>query len=213
VLGAPVNSVTYYRLWAAHTIEARTPVALSLIVAALVTLVGAPMLRPTAPPTRRGLVMVMVVASALFVASLPLLQMTFFGTTDYRRPAQAVVVFERVGGAEWPGVVRAGGQGRHGHGAVPGGARAHDRDVRRCRAVDTLATVDDTARIFERAGIDRVLVVSQYYHLPRIKLAYSRAGYDVWTVPSRDTPIRQSSLLVAREIPAFWLYYLRVAFT
>jgi len=58
-----------------------------------------------------------------------------------------------------------------------------------------------------------VLAVSQFYHLPRIKLAYARAGWDVWTVPSHDTPISKNRIAMLREIPAFWLYYARAAFT
>ena len=45
--------------------------------------------------------------------------------------------------------------------------------------------------------------------LPRIKLAYARAGLDVWTVPADVTLVPGTARLVAREIPAFWLYYLR----
>ena len=57
-------------------------------------------------------------------------------------------------------------------------------------------------------GLDRILAVSQFYHLPRIKLAYARAGVDAWTVPAR-TSITRTTAIVSREIPAFWLYYLR----
>jgi hypothetical protein len=50
----------------------------------------------------------------------------------------------------------------------------------------------------------------QPYHLPRIQLAFSGAGIDVLTVPAVDPiPIREMPLLVAREVRAFWLYYLR----
>lgn len=242
VVGALVNTATYYRVWAAHAIAPRVPVPLSLVIALLLTFVGVAMRRPVTPPTRRRRVTVIAAASALFVVGLPLLQMTFFGTTDYRRPAQAIVVFgaqvEPSGRASFaladrvatgtvlyraglaPLIVMSGGVEPSGHDetivmrdlaegeGVPADAIVLDRG-----GVDTLATVNDTARLFARDGIDRVLAVSQYYHLPRIKLAYARAGYDVWTVPSRDTPINQSAWLVVREIPAFWLYYLRAAVT
>jgi uncharacterized SAM-binding protein YcdF (DUF218 family) len=62
------------------------------------------------------------------------------------------------------------------------------------------------------AGGERptLLAVSQFYHLPRVKLAYARAGWDVLTVPARASrPIAQTPQLVGREIPAFWVYYLR----
>ena len=51
--------------------------------------------------------------------------------------------------------------------------------------------------------------VSDFFHLPRVKLAYQRMGYDVTTVPSRAHRIPQTTRLVLREVPAFWVYYLR----
>ena len=56
--------------------------------------------------------------------------------------------------------------------------------------------------------------MSQFYHLPRLQLDYQRAGYDVYTVPAKSTiPIPKTPLFALREIPAFWLYYLRGAFS
>ena len=62
------------------------------------------------------------------------------------------------------------------------------------------------------AGIQpRVIAVSQAYHLPRVQLSFATAGIDVLTVPAADPePIGEMPLLVAREVPAFWVYYLRV---
>ncbi len=61
------------------------------------------------------------------------------------------------------------------------------------------------------AGPGRVIAVSQAYHLPRVQLAFANAGIDVLTVPAVDPePIGEMPFLVAREIPAFWAYYLRV---
>ncbi len=42
-----------------------------------------------------------------------------------------------------------------------------------------------------------------------MKLAYQRLGFDVTTVPSRAHRVPQTPRLVVREIPAFWVYYLR----
>ena len=57
----------------------------------------------------------------------------------------------------------------------------------------------------------RVLAVSEFYHLPRIKLAYARAGLDVFTVPARPQNWRRAWDLrsIFREVPAFWVYHLR----
>ena len=72
------------------------------------------------------------------------------------------------------------------------------------RGVNTDATVRDTVPVLRAAGNRRVAVVSDFFHLPRIKLAYQRLGYNVITVPSRAHRIPQTTRLVVREIPAFW---------
>jgi hypothetical protein len=44
----------------------------------------------------------------------------------------------------------------------------------------------------------------------RIALVLAAGGIDVLTVPAADpVPTCEMPLLVAREIPAFWTYYLR----
>ena len=237
---AAMNAVAYYRIWDAGTIAPRSPVPLSLVIAVLLALIAVSMIRPAAPVDRRTSLEVVAAVSLVFVAGFPLLQMAFFGTTDYRRPADAVVVFgarvksdgtasltlaNRVrtaselyregltdtivmtGGIEPSGVdetivmrdlaVQLG---------VPNGAIILDPG-----GDNTNASVANTIRIFRHNGLDRILAVSQFYHLPRIKLAYTRAGLDAWTVPAR-TSITRTTAIVAREIPAFWLYYLRAVF-
>jgi len=55
-----------------------------------------------------------------------------------------------------------------------------------------------------------VLAVSNAYHLPRIKLAYRRQGQEVFTVPAEETRrIKETPYLWLREVPGFWVYYLR----
>lgn len=79
--------------------------------------------------------------------------------------------------------------------------------------VNTEATVTNTLRAMfraTRAVSPRVLVVSHFYHLPRIKLTYRRYGFDVQTVPARIDQVTPDLLYnTAREIPALWTYYLR----
>jgi len=86
--------------------------------------------------------------------------------------------------------------------------------------VNTAATVTNSLALLDArsaggpsAGLPshaRIIAVSQFYHLPRIKLTYARAGRDVVTVPARGSqPIAQTPSIVAREIPAFWLYFAR----
>jgi hypothetical protein len=48
------------------------------------------------------------------------------------------------------------------------------------------------------------------YHLPRIKLAYQRDGWEVFTVPAKESYLlRQMPYNMAREVAALWVYYLR----
>ena len=55
--------------------------------------------------------------------------------------------------------------------------------------------------------------MSNFYHLPRLKLAYQRAGLEAYTVPAwKGAWITETPYLMAREVPAFWLYYLRAIF-
>jgi len=71
-------------------------------------------------------------------------------------------------------------------------------------------TVENTCRAFDQLDVQRVIVVSHFYHLPRLKLAYHRAGREVWTVPARESYLlRQLPFNMAREIAALWVYYFR----
>ena len=55
-----------------------------------------------------------------------------------------------------------------------------------------------------------MLVVSHFYHFPRIKLAYQRDGWEVYTVPARESYLlRQTPYNMAREVAALWVYYCR----
>jgi vancomycin permeability regulator SanA len=174
----------------------------------------------------------------------PLAQMFFFGTTDYRRPADAAVVFGarvyasgrpsplladriRTGVELYRGglvatLVMSGGDGADGfneaivmrEAAIAAGVTPASVLVDPI-GVTTEATVANAmALLAGRAGMPvppRVIAVSQAYHLPRVQLTFATAGIDVLTVPAADPePIGEMPLLVAREVPAFWVYYLRV---
>src|SRR5438093_158871 len=90
---AMANSITYYRLWEAGVIHARLAVPLSLVIAAVLIVFMVSMVRPP-PPSPRGLAVAVAIGTTfVFLVGLPLLQMAFFGTTDYRRSADVIVVF------------------------------------------------------------------------------------------------------------------------
>jgi vancomycin permeability regulator SanA len=184
----------------------------------------------------------MVVVGFLMVPALfPLAQMYSFGLTDYRRPADAAVVF---GAAVWSGdrpshalldrvntgielyneglvdlLVMSGGPSS-------GPEIAHEVDVMRrlaldagvpdeavvldYRGINSQATVDNCADIFLVHGIRKALAVSHFYHLPRVKMTFERAGLDVYTVPARETYILYAlPYYMAREVAAIWVYYVR----
>ena len=169
----------------------------------------------------------------------PLAQMVCFGCTDYRRPADAVVAFGARAYASGTmstalfdrtrtavdlyeaGLARvlifSGG---------PGDGDIHETEAMRRYAMergvpdsailrdelglDTQATVSNTMAMFRQRGYRRILTVSQFYHLPRIKLTYLRAGLEVYTVPAeRSRYMPGMPYFIAREVAALYLYYIR----
>jgi vancomycin permeability regulator SanA len=231
------NAIGYYRVWESGSIVPRSPVPLSFVIGILLGLIVVSMLRPAPTVPRRTAAAVIAAISLVFVIGLPLLQIAFFGTTDYRRQADAIVVFgARVKPDGTPSITLANRvltaselyrQGLADTIVMTGGIEPSGfdesvvmRDLAMERGVPpdailldadgdtTSASVANTSRILRDRGLDRVLAVSQFYHLPRIKLAYAAIGVEVWTVPA-STKVPQTASLIAREIPAFWLYYLR----
>jgi vancomycin permeability regulator SanA len=74
--------------------------------------------------------------------------------------------------------------------------------------VNTRASVANAAAICSERGFGRVLAVSHFYHLPRIKLEAGRMGLDLYTVPSlQRRPLRALPWFVARETAAWWVYW------
>jgi uncharacterized SAM-binding protein YcdF (DUF218 family) len=73
----------------------------------------------------------------------------------------------------------------------------------------TRATIRNTCALFPHLGVRRILAVSHFYHLPRIKMGYQAAGLDVYTVPARETYLlTRMPWFVARECAVWWFYYL-----
>ena len=162
-----------------------------------------------------------------------------FGKTDYRRRADAIVVFGarvyedgrlsdaladrvRTGCKLYQDglagiIVFSGG---------PGDGRVHETEAMFRAAIElgvpeqailldpdglnTQATVENTCLMFEQLGIRRVLAVSHFYHLPRIKMSYQRKHWEVCTVPAEESYIlTDMPMYICREIAALWSYYLR----
>ncbi|MEN8150631.1 MAG: hypothetical protein ABFS86_12470, partial [Planctomycetota bacterium] len=95
-LVALANTADFYGHLARGLIEPPLPVPLSLPVAVGLVLVLRGVLRSApgeVPPRSRRRDLAVLAGSGVLFALFPLLQITFFGSTDYRRPADAVVVF------------------------------------------------------------------------------------------------------------------------
>jgi len=78
------------------------------------------------------------------------------------------------------------------------------------QGISTQATVDHTLPMLDRLDADRVMVVSHFYHLPRLKLTYQRQGREVFTVPAKESrTLRAMPMYLLREVAALWWYYVR----
>jgi len=175
----------------------------------------------------------------LCLFGFPLAQMYCFGRTDYRRTADAIVVLGarvyadgrlsvaladrvRTGARLYldglaPKIIMSGGPGNGNihetegmkklamELGVPGEAILQDMN-----GLNTQATIKNTSEMFEQMGYDRILVVSHFYHLPRIKMTYQRRHWETYTVPAKESyTLTAMPKYILREIAALWVYYLR----
>lgn len=232
------DALAFFDAVDAGTIDAAAPFPFSAIVAVLFVAIALTARRPP-ESTRRGAAAGIALVALLWIALFPLAHIAFFGTTDYARDADAVVVLgarvrddgrlsqslaDRVDRAielhrqgRAPLLVMSGGVGANG---IDETVAMRDHAVRTGvdpsaivldgGGVNTDATVTNTLGILRERGAKRVLVVSQFYHLPRIKMAYRAAGMNVYTVPALERrPIPKTPMFVIREVPAFWVYWAR----
>lgn len=221
---ALLNAIRYYWLLSRGVIHTALPIPLSLPVAAAIAFI---ILTPKRP-TSRWIVALSFAGSVLL---FPIAQISLFGLTDYRRPADLVVVFgaradangrpsdtlaDRVRTAAT--LYRDGLARRVLMSGGPGEGAYSEPEVMR-RYARTLG-VPDSAISLDEQGLNteatvrntphvRVLAVSDFYHLPRIKMTYQRYGLEVFTVPARTTVPGSMPFNIAREDAAFWAYYLR----
>lgn len=234
------NSAAFYLAWRGGTFTPAVPVPFTAILAVGFFFVGHIAFRgPEAERTSRIETAGVAALVVLLAVAFPLAHVYFFGTTDYRRDADVAVVFgakayangalsqsleDRVRTAAElyndglvDRLVMSGGVGESGADesiamrdravelGVPASAITLDHE-----GDNTDLTVANTTAMFAADGTRSVLVVSQFYHLPRIKMAYRAVGWNVCTVPAEETrPIVKTPVLVAREIPGFWLYWAR----
>lgn len=234
-----INGVTFYGLLADHRIDAAVPVPLSFLFTGALGLVLWSVCYATSRHVRRPRWSVIAGTATACVFLFPVTQIFFFGKTDYRRQADVAVVFgarayasgqpsdalaDRVRTAA--GLYREGTVSKLVFSGGPGDGQVHETEAMRRLAltlgvkdedivvdsagVSTQATVKNTLPMFEEMGAHRVLAVSHYFHLPRVKMTYQRGGVEVYTVPARESYIlSQTPFLLLRETAAWWVYYLR----
>lgn len=233
------NSVGYYNLIRQGTIQSDVALPFSLHVAALLAVVLVGLLLNPRRSSRVGRdLIVAVLTLAVCLVGFPLAQMYCFGQTDYRRPADAVVVFgcralaDGTPSDALSDRVQTGCELYHAKLANklifsggPGDGAVHETEAMRRLAVqlgvpaediildpdgfNTQATVTNTARELSQRDFTQVLAVSHFYHLPRIKLCYRRVGIEVVTVPAENRHNVPVGYNLAREVVALWLYYLQ----
>jgi vancomycin permeability regulator SanA len=238
--------VRFYVASAGGLVHAVVPIPFSLLVALSLGGLTIAVLRSSSGGDARRVRGLLAVGVSVvgWGIMFPLAQMWFFGTTDYRRPADVAVVFgARVYASGSPSplledriqtglelyrsglvstIVMSGGDGADGFNearvmrdeAIRAGV-APSAIVLDAAGDSTEATVANTVALLTiRNGGElpaRIIAVSQAYHLPRIQLSFATAGVDVLTVPAADpVPIGEMPILVVREVPAFWVYFLRV---
>jgi vancomycin permeability regulator SanA len=232
LLAAAGNVIRYYLLLQRGAIHSSIPIPFSLLITAALLAILTAQFRPVERCPR-----VFAVAFVVAGIAFPLAQISLFGTTDYRRPADLIVVFGARAFADGTASeplaerVRTGcalyhaGLGRQllfsggpGEGAVdepeamarlavtlgvPSPAILRDS-----HGINTEATVRNTAALLHGRPL-QVLMVSHFYHLPRIKMTCQRYGIDAYTVPAETSAPRGMAINLAREDLAFWAYYLR----
>ncbi len=236
------NMAGYYRLLASGVIQSSYPMSFSAWVAVCLSVIIGGLWWPSfAPDEKHSRIHYPVMISLCVACGLmfPVAQMICFGMTDYRRPADVIVVFgakvhangalssvleERVRtGCE---LYRSGLARRVLFSGGPGVGGVHETEAMRHRALelgvapdditldrdglDTESTAINTLHLGQTRGWKRVLAVSQFFHLPRIKLAFHRHGSEVYTVPAvRLYQLRYLPYFMLREVAAWWLYYVR----
>lgn len=233
------NVLEFYSLLWRGRVRTELPIPFSILVFAALMLilhVNSRRERPAAPARSMGAVAAIFVACAI---AFPIVQMMCFGKTDYRRAADVAVVFgartykdghpsdalaDRVKtacGLYRDGLVKkivfSGGPGDGTVSEVEAMRRLalhlgvkSDDILADAAGLNTEATVKNTTAMFAKLGAREILVVSHFYHLPRIKLAYQRAGWEVYTVPAKESRfIWKMPYFMAREVAADWAYYFR----
>jgi len=230
------DAAAYYGLLASGIIISAFPVPLSLLLGALLVLWAAH--RPKDEPKPGLWPKLLRVGLALWAVGLCLLtQVLTFGSTDYSRPGDAIVVFGagvypngspslalydrtmtacelyRRGLAGW--LVLSGGRNPAAPISEPEAMKRiamkagvpAERIILDEAGVNTSATIATAARLARERGWRRVLMVSHNYHLSRISMLSHRAGLAACTVPAHETRPLTLKPYYVQRELAAWVYY------
>jgi uncharacterized SAM-binding protein YcdF (DUF218 family) len=205
------NTVTFYRLRALHVIATAIPLPFSMLVVLVLAFILARSVRRGARLHVRSAIL----AFAMCALGFPLAQIMAFGLTDYRRPADAILVFGARAYASGrpsdaledrvltaielykrglaPRLIFSGG---------PGDGDLSEPQVMRRVAVSkgvpesaillddggvtTDASVRNAAKLLAGVAQPRILAISHAWHLPRVKLRCEREGLTAYTVPADE---------------------------
>ena len=243
LMAAVVRDVcNFYWLAFNGTLYAIPPVPFSLFVAISISLVFISIFIENPIHRRQKRKFGKIVPAVVFlfcIAGFALGQMLCFGKTDYRRKADAIVIFGarvykdgrlsnaladrmRTGCILYNEgyarqMVLSGG---------PGDGSIHETAAMRDMAIslgvpkeaiildeiglNTLATVKNIRSIYPPDANIRILAVSHFYHLPRIKMSFNREGVEVYTIPAKESYVlTKLPLFMTREIAAMLTYYIR----
>jgi len=241
--GGIANTIRVHILFSSDRFPDHGPVVFSACVAVIGLVITLAATRPRAEPSRVHRLAAVPGTLAFCFAGFPLAQMITFGLTDYRRPADAILVFGARTFADGspsdaladrvrcaidlyrsglaPRVILSGGDGE--------GAVHETACMRRLlvesgvpesaiiideQGLNTRASLVNAASIAREHGITSLLAVSHFYHLPRVKHEAERRGLTLYTVPApQGRPLRRLPFFMAREIAAWWVYSLSCTIT
>jgi len=233
---ALVDCVRYAILLRSGTIVSGSPVPFSLAIAAFLALILTSIWKAAGESAPRRPFLAMSAMALAVPAIFPLCLMWTFGLSDYRRPADAILVFgARVYADGRPSdvlrdrvntacdlyltglaskLVLSGGPG-DGTITEPVAMRTlaisrgvpSDACILDESGLNTRLSLDTFRRLSYSNGWRTSLAVSDFYHLPRIKLLADRLGVAVRTVPARERRSRSGTpIWMARETAAWWAY-------
>ncbi|MCP4422596.1 MAG: YdcF family protein [Chloroflexi bacterium] len=233
-----INALTFFKLLTANKISSQFPLPFSLLIAAAILLIICTPTEKNPPRKKRKARIIFFLTFSLCMITFPLAQIFCFGKTDYRRPADAIVVLgartyadgtmsqalsdRTITGCQ---LYLDGLANRIIFSGGPGDGNIHETQAMKNKAIEmgipktaiiidpqglnTQKTVENTTKIFQQTAAKNIIVVSHFYHLPRIKMAYQRHLYNVITVPAKSPyTLTRLPIYILREIPALWLYYL-----